>query len=1217
MRLELHRALLAIGILLIASSPTYADGIPAKAFRPEDITNTRRSHSDFHIEVTRGMYATTGFQVFAINSHLSTVVRFDLTTAAGATTLDPSQTHQTINNPIAIAPGLSGQVLVLGGTNHCLVVHDETTLDILDVLMVDSEPKDLVVDSMNSCCYVSCAGDDTVLRIDLSGPTLSITDRYPIPSKRPVYMTLEPHPTDPTLNRVLVSASVSGNNTISTRLKPSASAPKELRIWDGTDTSIFPSGGLPDEDIFRIDPVAATVQPLASGVAAVNSALAFNPVTQALWSVGVQLHNTTPSTEQDLNGNFATNQLSIIDAASIPPLGGPPVAPTSQIDTDGSPGSYSQLRSIANPSSIVFDDGSGQAWVAAANGPVIAVFDSAGNRFGQGGDRYLVNYATTPQILGTNCRTLVRLYSLLFAYCQDSGIIVIHDLLSPSQYPIGQLVLGLDPTPEPLKRGRAVFNDAFNLSAEGRFTCGTCHVGGAADGLAWDLSEKNADEKGPMVTQTLIGIEDSAPYHWRGERTGADLLGKSRTIADFSGAFTGLLGSPAPPSDPQLLDFIEFIKSTRPHANAYQDLDRIIKDSLVTHDQNPDPVLVNIGDPTRGDILYHDSFSDLEPNSTCTTCHTGPTGSNGDYFPDPLNDQIAARDNFEPTQLNQLTLKKQPIVDVSVNFQPSSTLRAPLLGAGTHHDGDILDLFSFSRAFFTQTPATDDQTAADLTAFLDLFDSGTSPTVHHALRLHSGNSMTAPNTPEITQLKKLYYGALRGWNGVVFFGRYSVSGTMTQLSWYFDAPNAQFVSETGLTKTLADVITDTQGALADNVFIGVPPGNEYRLGVDPDNDGLDTGTELSLIPPSDPFDPDSDDDGYLDGHEVNNAGNPTDPLIAPTDMVNPTLIGGIGGLQIEFVNASVLKVQFETDEPCTWQFDLNTGNGFGLTQDSRQTFDRIHTAVVHNLVPSISNPPRVQDYSGTLTLTDLAGNTTMVNLPPNWFTTGDATSGSHLITALNFMSESRATPTTWAGDLNLSLGDRLTSFPYSAPIAPAQSIPKPPAATDPPGTPTIPAITHPGYIAVGQLQKLVNDEWIPIPAMDIAVTSSTAFVVSTFKTIKPGTNATFEVYTQLPGPWIISELTDSNGDISMRLMVNNAPTAAESIRYVPKIICEQPLDFPGYMFAADPILVGALSRTGKPSDIAAGIFLNAGSHQFFHYGLPATNPEFRKVKSSM
>src|SRR5262249_59402690 len=70
--------------------------------------------------------------------------------------------------------------------------------------------------------------------------------------------------------------------------------------------------------------------------------------------------------------------------------------------------------------------------------------------------------------------------------------------------------------------------------------CASCHIFGDFDSLAWDLG--NPDDgllpnpnpfaigsggpfhpmKGPMTTQSLRGLANHGPMHWRGDRTGGD-----------------------------------------------------------------------------------------------------------------------------------------------------------------------------------------------------------------------------------------------------------------------------------------------------------------------------------------------------------------------------------------------------------------------------------------------------------------------------------------------------------------------------------------------------------------------------------------------------------------------------------------------------------------------------------------------------------------------
>ena len=56
--------------------------------------------------------------------------------------------------------------------------------------------------------------------------------------------------------------------------------------------------------------------------------------------------------------------------------------------------------------------------------------------------------------------------------------------------------------------------------------------------------------KGPMVTQSLRGIADSGPLHWRGDRNGInsgatdpDPFDEGQAFMHFRAAFQGLLGS--------------------------------------------------------------------------------------------------------------------------------------------------------------------------------------------------------------------------------------------------------------------------------------------------------------------------------------------------------------------------------------------------------------------------------------------------------------------------------------------------------------------------------------------------------------------------------------------------------------------------------------------------------------------------------------------------
>ena len=82
--------------------------------------------------------------------------------------------------------------------------------------------------------------------------------------------------------------------------------------------------------------------------------------------------------------------------------------------------------------------------------------------------------------------------------------------------------LGADPQPTAVKEGRKLWYDADNSANHG-LSCNHCHPRGGTDMLGWQLSGVPFDHKGVMVTQSLLSIEDTFPYHWRGERRLAEL----------------------------------------------------------------------------------------------------------------------------------------------------------------------------------------------------------------------------------------------------------------------------------------------------------------------------------------------------------------------------------------------------------------------------------------------------------------------------------------------------------------------------------------------------------------------------------------------------------------------------------------------------------------------------------------------------------------------
>lgn len=135
-----------------------------------------------------------------------------------------------------------------------------------------------------------------------------------------------------------------------------------------------------------------------------------------------------------------------------------------------------------------------------------------------------------------------------------------------------------DPTPLIIKTGRRHLYDTHLGSGHGHISCGSCHVDGKWDRLAWDLgnpagnmvtvADAAGDKtyhpmKGLKTTQSLIDIinRGTGKLHWRGDK---------QTFHDFAGAFTDLQGTDAPLDVVGMQEFSDFLAASWYVPNPYR-----------------------------------------------------------------------------------------------------------------------------------------------------------------------------------------------------------------------------------------------------------------------------------------------------------------------------------------------------------------------------------------------------------------------------------------------------------------------------------------------------------------------------------------------------------------------------------------------------------------------------------------------------------------------
>lgn len=190
-----------------------------------------------------------------------------------------------------------------------------------------------------------------------------------------------------------------------------------------------------------------------------------------------------------------------------------------------------------------------------------------------------------------------------------------------------------DPTPQVIKTGRKHLYDTHLGSGHGHISCGSCHVDGRWDRLAWDLGNPAGDMitvndpagnktyhpmKGLKTTQFLIDIigRGTGKLHWRGDKGG---------FQDFAGAFADLQGADAPLDAAGMQEFSDFLaacwyvpnpyRTYRPETSVAATVERMNSPNRVRFTGTSFQTV-----PTAGVKLF------VAINVNCSHCHQAQTG---------------------------------------------------------------------------------------------------------------------------------------------------------------------------------------------------------------------------------------------------------------------------------------------------------------------------------------------------------------------------------------------------------------------------------------------------------------------------------------------------------------------------------------------------------------------------------------------------------------
>ncbi len=323
---------------------------------------------------------------------------------------------------------------------------------------------------------------------------------------------------------------------------------------------------LPDLDVFEIDANAnppVEIDNFAS-VGTILFNMVTNPVSGNIYVSNTDAQNdvrfegpgTLASTVKPVGepatvrGNLAQSRISVIDGSGT-------VTPrhlNKHITYSDVPQPVGvEDDSLATPVGMAVSDDGTTLYVAAFGSAKIGVFDTTELE----NDTFVPDSADHIALSGGGASGVVLDGDRLFTMTRFNNSVVVVDLNLGGVGAEVQSVSLHNPEPQSIVDGRPFLYDARLTGSNGEASCSSCHIFGDLDSLGWDLGNPDDDVvananpfvggggpfefhpmKGPMTTQSLRGLANMGPQHWRGDRQGDEVM----AFNAFNVAFPGLVG---------------------------------------------------------------------------------------------------------------------------------------------------------------------------------------------------------------------------------------------------------------------------------------------------------------------------------------------------------------------------------------------------------------------------------------------------------------------------------------------------------------------------------------------------------------------------------------------------------------------------------------------------------------------------------------------------
>ena len=644
---------------------------------------------------------------------------------------------------------------------------------------------------------------------------------------------------------------------------------------------------LPDKDVFVLDATANPPRQVAgsagsvSGVGTVLFNMVVNPANGKLYVSNTEAINARrfegPGifAGHSVRGHLHESRITVVDGGQAAPR-----HLNKHIDFDSccapTPNDENE-RSLASPQGMAITADGATLYVAAFSSSKVGIFQTAALE----NDTFVPDSSTHVDVSGggPSGPVLDEARARLYVMTRFDNSISIVDTAGRSE--VGHVAMH---TPEPpsVIEGRRFLYDAALTSSHGDSSCSSCHVFGDFDALAWDLGNPdgtilnnpgpiNGDPlqdpdfvplKGPMTTQSLRGMANHGPMHWRGDRTGGNdapseqpnsgTFDEDAGFKKFIVAFEGLLGRDAPIADQQMQAFTDFILK-------------------VTYPPNPIRALDNSLTPDQqiGRDFFMNNISGFQ-GRTCNQCHVLDPGGNAEFGVDsPGFFGADGRYSFEAQpqilKIPHLRNQYQKVGMFGVPFLAllhvgsDEFMGDQIRGFGFLHDGSVPTLFDFNASIvFDTTPENPggfplgeagDPLRRQVADFMLAFDSNMAPIVGQQITLRKDNGSTAGPRIDLMRLR-----SEAGECDLVVKG--TVDGQ--EIGFLYVGGN-EFAPNRAESPNLSDteVRQIASMPLQELTYTCVPPGSGVRIALD------------------------RDQDGHLDGDEESAGSDPADPLSTP------------------------------------------------------------------------------------------------------------------------------------------------------------------------------------------------------------------------------------------------------------------------------------------------------------------------------------------------